>query len=54
MITEAAGQEFPLSTAINICFELLLFFCSSFRLWGDFRVEESVDLISQSYQKGIS
>ena len=48
MVTEAAGQEFLLTTIIYICFEHLLFICS-FRLWGVFRVEESVELISQSY-----
>ena len=52
MVTEAAGQELLL-TIINICFELLLFICSS-SLWGVFRIEESVELIGQSYQKRLS
>ena len=57
MVTEAAGQEFLLTTTINVSFEHLfvtegLFICS-FRLWGVFRVEESVELISQSYQKKL-
>ena len=42
----------PADYFINICFEHLLFVCS-FRLWGVFRVEESVELISQSYQKRL-
>ena len=46
MATEAAGQEFLLSTSINICFEHLYFIRNSFGLWGGFRVEESVELIS--------
>ena len=50
MITEATGQEFVLTTMINICFEHLLFICS-FRLWDVFRVEESVQLNGQSYKK---
>ena len=50
MVTEAAGQEFVLTTIINTCFEHLLFICS-FRLCGVLRVEESVELTSQSYQK---
>ena len=50
MVTEAAGQEFVLTVIINVCFEHLLFICS-FRLWGVSRVEESVELISQFYQK---
>ena len=51
MVTEAAVQEF-LPTIVNICFEHLVFVCS-FRLWGVFRVEESVELTGQSYQKKI-
>ena len=52
MVTEAAGQEFLLTTIINICFEHLLFICS-FRLGGVFRGKDSVELISQSYQKSL-
>ena len=52
MVTEAARQEFLLTIIINICFEHLLFHCS-FRLCGVFRVEESVELISQSYKKRL-
>ena len=52
MVTEAAGQEFLLTSIMNICFEHLLFVCS-FRLWSVFRVEESVELVSQSYQKRL-
>ena len=41
-------------TSINICYGRLLFTCSIFfRLWGAFRVEESVELISQSCQKRL-
>ena len=50
MVTEAAGQEFVLTIIINICFEHLVFICS-FCLWGVFWVEESVELIGQSYRK---
>ena len=50
MVTEAAGQEFVLTAIIYIFFEALLFICC-IRLWGFFRVEENVELISQSYQK---
>ena len=50
MVTEAAGQEFLLTTMINICVEHLLFICS-FRLCGVFRVEERVELMTQSFQK---
>ena len=53
MVTKAAGQEFVLTTIINIRFEHLLF-VRSFRLQGVFRVEERVELISQSYQKKVA
>ena len=49
MVTGAAGQEFVITTIINICFEHLLFICS-YRVWGVLRVEESVELISQFYR----
>ena len=42
-----------LSTSTNNIFEHLLFICRSFRLRGELRVEESVELICQSYQKGL-
>ena len=58
MVKETAGQEFLLTTGIlllilrSICFEHLLFICS-FRLGGVFRGKDSVELISQSYQKSL-
>ena len=47
--TEAARKGFP-PNIINIGFEHLSVFICSFRLWGVFGVEESVELTCQSYE----